>query len=75
MREMECVQYESTSQIQPEPCFDCESSEGQSKSDTHRQEGVDNVSFNRAQRFVSDHHEDLLLFLQADEIPKPRFLS
>lgn len=36
---------------------------------------MDNVSFDRTQRFVSDNHKDLLLFLQADEVPKPRLLS
>lgn len=49
--------------------------ERQTASDTHRQEGVDNVSFDRTQRFVSDHHKDLLLFFQADEVSKPRLLS
>lgn len=36
---------------------------------------MDNVGFDRTQGFVSDHHKDLLLFLQADEVPKPRLLS
>lgn len=75
MGEMECVQYESASRFQPEPCFDSERREGQTTLDTHRQEGVDDVGLDRTQRFVSDHHKDLFLFLQADEIPKPRFLS
>lgn len=49
--------------------------ERQTTSDTHGQEGVDNVGFDRTQGFVSDHHKDLLLFLQTDEVPKPRLLS
>lgn len=49
--------------------------ERQTALDTHRQEGVDNVSFDRTQRFVSDHHKDLLFFFQSDEVPKPRLLS
>ena len=48
---------------------------GRAASDTHRQEGVDDVGFDGTQRFVSDHHKDLLLFLQADEVPEPRLLS
>lgn len=40
-----------------------------------RQEGVDDVGFDRAQGLVSDHHKDLLLLLQADEVPEPRLLS
>lgn len=43
--------------------------------DTHRQEGMDNVGFDRTQGFVSDHHEDLLLLLQANKVPKPRLFS
>ena len=35
----------------------------QATSETHRQEGVHNVGFDRTKRFVSDDHEDLLLFL------------
>lgn len=42
---------------------------------THGEEGVDDVGLYGAQRFVSDHDEDLLLFLQVDEVPKPGLLS
>lgn len=35
---------------------------------------MNNVGFDRTQGFVSDHHKDLLLFLQADEVPEPRLL-
>lgn len=38
---------------------------------THREKGLDNVSLDRAEGFVSDENEDLLLFLQTDEVPKP----
>ena len=40
----------------------------------HREEGVDDVCLDGAEGFVSDHHEDLLLLLQADEVPEPRLL-
>lgn len=43
--------------------------------ETHREESVDDVGLDGAQRFVSDHHEDLLLFLQVDEVPKPGLLG
>lgn len=39
------------------------------------EEGVDYVCLDGAQRFVSDHDEDLLLLLQADEVPEPRLLG
>ena len=42
---------------------------------THREEGVDDVSLDGAERLVSDHHKDLLLLLQADEVTKPRPLG
>lgn len=42
---------------------------------THREEGVDDVGLYGAQRFVSDHDEDLLLLLQVDEVTEPRLLS
>lgn len=48
---------------------------GQISSSTHREEGVDDVGLYGAQRFVPDHYEDLLLLLQVDEVPEPRFLS
>lgn len=35
---------------------------------------MNNVGFDRTQGFVSDHHKDLLLFLQANEVPEPRLL-
>lgn len=38
---------------------------------THREKGLDNVGLDRAEGFVSDQNEDLLLFLQTDEVPKP----
>lgn len=41
----------------------------------HRQEGVNNVGFDGAQGLVLDNHEDLLLLLQVDEVPKPRLLG
>lgn len=41
---------------------------------THREEGVDDVGLYGAERFVSDHDEDLLLFLQVDEVTEPRLL-
>lgn len=37
----------------------------------HRQEGVDDVGFDGAQRLVLDDREDLFLLLQADEVPEP----
>lgn len=58
-----------------EPSFDSERHEKQTTSDTYRQEGMDNVSFDRTQRFVSDNHKDLLLLLQANEVPKPGLLG
>lgn len=36
---------------------------------------MNDVGLDGAQRFVPDHDEDLLLFLQVDEVPKPRLLS
>ena len=39
--------------------------------EAHRQEGVDDVGFDGAQRLVLDDQEDLLLLLQVDEVPKP----
>lgn len=42
---------------------------------THREKGLDDVSLDRAEGFVSDQNEDLLLFLQTDEVPKPGPLS
>lgn len=41
----------------------------------HRQEGVDDVGLDGAQRLVLDDHEDLLLLLQADEVPEPGLLG
>ena len=38
---------------------------------THREEGVDDVSLDGAEGLVSDHHEDLLLLLQVDEVAEP----
>lgn len=46
-----------------------------SKEETHGEEGVDDVCLYRAERFVSDHNEDLLLLLQVDEVTEPRLLS
>lgn len=43
--------------------------------EAHRQEGVDDVCFDGAQRLVLDDHEDLLLLLQVDEVPKPGLLG
>lgn len=76
MKEEKCVQYESVCGVPTALPVRAmlstnERNERQTQSDTHRQEGMDNVSFDRTQRFVSDHHKDLLLFLQADEVPKP----
>lgn len=42
---------------------------------THRQEGVDDVGLDGAERLVSDQNEDLLVFLQADEVTEPGPLS
>lgn len=36
---------------------------------------MDDVGLYGAERFVSDHDEDLLLFLQVDEVTEPRLLS
>lgn len=38
---------------------------------SYREEGVNDVCFDGAERLVSDHHKDLLLFLQVDEVTKP----
>lgn len=46
-----------------------------SKEETYGEEGVDDVCLYRAERFVSDHNEDLLLLLQVDEVTEPRLLS
>lgn len=43
--------------------------------ETYREEGVDDVRLYGAERFVSDHDEDLLLLLQVDEVTEPRLLS
>lgn len=45
------------------------------KEETYGEEGVDDVCLYRAERFVSDHNEDLLLLLQVDEVTEPRLLS
>lgn len=79
MKEMKCTQYESawvlTALTVRVMLSAKEWYERQSISDTHRQEGVDNVCFDRTQRFVSDHYKYLLLFLQADKVPKPGLLG
>lgn len=36
---------------------------------------MDDVGFYGAERFVSDHDEDLLLLLQVDEVTEPGLLS
>lgn len=36
---------------------------------------MDDVRLDGAQRFVSDHDEDLLLLLQVDEVTEPRLLG
>lgn len=36
---------------------------------------MDDVGFYGAQRFVSYHHEDLLLFFEVDEVAEPRFFG
>lgn len=36
---------------------------------------MDDVGLYGAERFVSDHDEDLLLFLQVDEVTEPRLLG
>lgn len=36
---------------------------------------MDDVRLYGAQRFVSDHDEDLLLLLQVDEVTEPRLLG
>lgn len=36
---------------------------------------MDDVSLYGAERFVSDHYEDLLFLLQVDEVTEPRLLS
>lgn len=41
----------------------------------HRQEGMNDVSLDGAQGLVLDHHKDLFLLLQVDEVSKPRFLG
>ena len=43
--------------------------------ESYREEGMNDVCFDGAQGLVSDHHEDLLLLLQADEVTEPRLLS
>lgn len=80
MNGKKCVQYESVCSVLPALPVRAmlstnERHERQTTSGTHRQEGMDNVGLDRTQGFVSDHHKDLLFFLQADEIPKPRLLS
>lgn len=35
---------------------------------------MDDVGLDGAERLVSNHNKDLLLFLQADEITEPRLL-
>lgn len=39
--------------------------------DAHREKGLDDVSLDGAEGFVSDQNEDLLLLLQTDEVSKP----
>lgn len=41
----------------------------------HRQEGMNDVSLDGTQGLVLDHHKDLLLLFQVDEVPEPRFLG
>lgn len=41
----------------------------------HRQEGMDDVGFDGAQGLVLDDQEDLLLLLEADEVPEPGLLG
>lgn len=36
---------------------------------------MDDVGLDGAERLVLNHNEDLLLFLQADEVTEPRLLS
>lgn len=39
------------------------------------EEGVNDVGLDGAERFVPDHDEDLLLFLQVDEVSEPGLLG
>lgn len=43
--------------------------------DAYGEERVDDVRLYGAERFVSDHDEDLLLLLQVDEVTEPRLLG
>lgn len=41
----------------------------------YRKKGLNDVCLDRAERFVSDDDEDLLLLLQVDEVTEPGFLG
>lgn len=41
----------------------------------YRKKGLNDVGLNRAERFVFDDNEDLLLLLQVDEVTEPGFLG
>jgi len=41
----------------------------------YREEGVNDVGLDGAERLVSDDNEDLLLFFQVDEVTKPGFFG
>lgn len=41
----------------------------------YREKGLNDVCLDRAERFVFDDDEDLLLFFQVDEVTKPGFFG
>ena len=43
--------------------------------DVYREEGLNDVRFDGAERLVFDNNEDLLLFFQVDEVTKPGFFG
>lgn len=48
---------------------------GEAGAAAYREEGLNDVGLDGAERFVSDDDEDLLLFLQVDEVTEPGFLG
>lgn len=48
---------------------------GEAAAATYREEGLNDVGLDGAERFVPDDDEDLLLFLQVNEVAEPGFLG
>lgn len=48
---------------------------GEAAVGAYREEGLNDVRLDGAERFVSDDDEDLLLFLKVDEVTEPGFLG